>query len=121
MRSDLSDEDRRFAARLAACRLAARLSRQKLADAAMLSEATIKFIEKGRTKPSVRTVHSLLQVPSLGLALDDLPVTQREEVKRLDALERGEAIDRIDGSGKTQRRATRNTQKDTDKNTEDKT
>ena len=86
MRSDLSDEDRRFAARLAACRLAARLSRQKLADAAMLSEATIKFIEKGRTKPSARTVHSLLQVPSLGLALDDLPVTQREEVKRLDAL-----------------------------------
>jgi transcriptional regulator with XRE-family HTH domain len=86
MRSDLSDEDRRFAARLAACRLAARLSRQKLADAAMLSEATIKFIEKGRTKPSARTVHSLLQVPSLGLALDDLPATQREEVKRLLAL-----------------------------------
>ena len=86
MRSDLSDEDRRFAARLAACRLAARLSRQKLADAAMLSEATIKFIEKGRTKPSARTVHSLLQVPSLGLALDDLPATLREEVKRLDAL-----------------------------------
>ena len=86
MRSDLSDEDRRFAARLAACRLAARLSRQKLADAATLSEATIKFIEKGWTKPSARTVHSLLQVPSLGLALDDLPATLREEVKRLDAL-----------------------------------
>ena len=86
MRSDLSDEDRRFAARLAACRLAARLSRQKLADAATLSEATIKFIEKGWTKPSARTVHSLLQVPSLGLAIDDLPATQREEVKRLLAL-----------------------------------
>jgi transcriptional regulator with XRE-family HTH domain len=121
MRSDLSNEDRRFATRLAACRLAARLSRQKLADAATLSEATIKFIEKGRTKPGARTVHSLLQVPSLGLSLDDLPATQREEVKRLDALERDGAIDRIDGSGKTQRRATRNTQKDTDKNPEDKT
>ena len=89
MRSDLSDEDRRFAARLAACRLAARLSRQKLANAATLSEATIKFIEKGWTKPSARTVHSLLQVPSLGLAIDDLPAAQREEVTRLDALRKG--------------------------------
>ena len=86
MRSDLSDEDRQFAARLAACRLAARLSRQKLANAATLSEATIKFIEKGWTKPSARTVHSLLQVPSLGLALDDLPATLREAVESLDAL-----------------------------------
>lgn len=86
MRSDLTDDDRRFAARLETCRLMARLSRLKLASAATLSEATIKFIEKGWTKPSARTVHSLLQVPSLGLAIDDLPATQREEVMRLDAL-----------------------------------
>ena len=86
MQSDLIDDDRRFAKRLLACRTISGLSRQKLADAATLSEATIKFIEKGWTKPSARTVHSLLQVPSLGLALDDLPATQREEVKRLLAL-----------------------------------
>ena len=52
MRSDLTDDDRRFAARLLACRTSAALSRQKLANAAKLSEATIKFLEKGRMKPS---------------------------------------------------------------------
>jgi hypothetical protein len=44
MRSDLTDDDRRFAERLLACRTISGLSRQRLADAAKLSEATIKLI-----------------------------------------------------------------------------
>ena len=66
MRSDLTDDERRFAARLLACRTSAALSRQKLANAAKLSEATIKFLENGRMKPSARTVLRLMNVPSLG-------------------------------------------------------
>ncbi len=83
MRSDLTDDDRRFAARLLACRTSAALSRQKLANAAKLSAATIKFLEKGRMKPSVRTVFRLMAVPSLGLLIDDIPVALREMLKSL--------------------------------------
>ena len=130
MRSDLTDDDRRFAARLETCRLMARLSRLKLASAATLSEATIKFIEKGWTKPSVRTIHSLLQVSSLGLAIEDVPATLREAVERMLSLshesattvasrEHLSAIGCSDGIGKRQRRFTKSGQKDTNKHTED--
>jgi transcriptional regulator with XRE-family HTH domain len=83
MRSDLTDDDRRFAERLLACRTISGLSRQRLGDAAKLSEATIKFLEKGRMKPSARTVLRLMNVPSLGLVTDDLPVALRETIKGL--------------------------------------
>ena len=81
MRSDLSDEDRQFARRLVARRFASRLSRQSLARLTQLSEATIKFIESGRTKPTVRTFAYLLQVPKLELTLDDVPPLLREQVR----------------------------------------
>ena len=130
MRSELTDDDRRFAARLETCRLTARLSRLKLASAATLSEATIKFIEKGWTKPSVRTVHSLLQVSSLGLAIEDVPATLREAVERMlslghesattvASLEHLAAIGCSDGIDKRQRRSTKSGQKDTNQHTED--
>ncbi len=83
MRSDLTDDERRFAARLLACRTSAALSRQKLANAAKLSAATIKFLENGRMKPSVRTVFRLMNVPSLGLVTDDIPVALRETMQSL--------------------------------------
>ena len=72
-RSDLSDEDRQFARRLKARRFNAHMSRQSLAKLTQLSEATIKFIEKGRTKPTVGTIAYLLQVTELKLTLDDVP------------------------------------------------
>ena len=80
-RSDLSDEDRQFARRLKARRIDAHLSRQSLAKLTQLSEATIKFIESGRTKPTVRTFAYLLQVPKLALTLDDVPPLLREQVR----------------------------------------
>ncbi len=83
MQSDLTDDDRRFAERLLACRTISGLSRQRLADAAKLSAATIKFLEKGRMKPSVRTVFRLMAVPSLRLLIDDIPVALREMLKSL--------------------------------------
>lgn len=87
MRSDLTDEDRCFSQRLEARRILARISRQRLALAAKLSEATIKHIEKGRTKPSLRSLHSLLTVPTLGLTIDDIPHTLRDAVEQLLALQ----------------------------------
>ena len=81
MRSDLSDEDRQFARRLVARRCASHLSRQSLARLTQLSEATIKFVEKGRTKPTVRTIAYLLLVPELELTLDDVPLSLREQVR----------------------------------------
>ena len=81
MRSDLSDEDRQFARRLVARRFASHLSRQSLARLTKISEATIKFIEKGRTKPTVRTIACLLQVPELELTLEDVPLLWREQVR----------------------------------------
>ena len=87
MRSDLTDEDRCFSQRLEARRILARISRQRLALAAKLSEATIKHIEKGRTKPSLRSLHSLLTVPTLGLTIDDIPHPLREAVEQLLALQ----------------------------------
>jgi transcriptional regulator with XRE-family HTH domain len=81
MQSDLIDDDRRFAKRLLACRTISGLSRQRLADAAKLSAATIKFLENGRMKPTVRTVFRLMTVPSLGLVIDDLPVALRETMQ----------------------------------------
>ena len=81
MRSDLSDEDRQFARRLVARRFASHLSRQSLARLTQLSEATIKFVEKGRTKPTVRTIAYLLLVPELELTLDDVPLLWREQVR----------------------------------------
>lgn len=83
MRSDLTDDERRFAARLLACRTISGLSRQRLGDAAKLSAATIKFLENGRMKPSARTVLRLMNVPSLGLLIDDIPVALREMLKGL--------------------------------------
>ena len=83
MQSDLIDDDRRFAKRLLACRTISGLSRQRLGDAAKLSAATIKFLEKGRMKPSARTVLRLMNMPSLGLVTDDLPVALREMIKSL--------------------------------------
>ena len=83
MRSDLSDEDRQFARRLVARRFASRLSRQSLARLTQLSEATIKFVEKGRTKPTVRTIAYLLLVPELELTLDDVPLLWREQVREV--------------------------------------
>ena len=80
MRSDLSDEDLHFARQLKGRRLAANLSRQSLAKLTQRSEATIKFIEKGRTKPTVATIAYLLQVAKLGLTLDDVPLLLREQV-----------------------------------------
>lgn len=80
MRSDFTDEDRHFARRLQGRRHAAMLSRLVLARRTKLSEATIKFIEMGRTKPTVRTVAALLQVPELALTLDDVPLSLRERV-----------------------------------------
>ena len=79
-RSDLSDEDRQFARRLKGSRLAAHLSRLSLARLTQLSEATIKFIEKGRTKPTVGTIAYLLQVTELKLTLEDVPLSLREQV-----------------------------------------
>ena len=87
MRSDLTDEDRCFSQRLEARRILARISRQRLALAAKLSEATIKHIENGRTKPSLRSLHSLLTVPTLGLTIDDIPHTLRDAVEQLLALQ----------------------------------
>ena len=81
MRSDLSDEDRQFARRLVARRFASRLSRQSLARLTQLSEATIKFVETGRTKPTVRTIAYLLLVPELELTLEDVPPLWREQVR----------------------------------------
>ena len=83
MQSDRLDDDRRFAKRLLACRTISGLSRQRLADAAKLSAATIKFLENGRMKPSARTVLRLMNVPSLGLVTDDLPVALRETMQSL--------------------------------------
>ena len=83
MQSDLIDDDRRFAKRLLACRTISGLSRQRLADAAKLSAATIKFLENGRMRPTVRTVFRLMAVPSLGLLIDDIPVALREMIKSL--------------------------------------
>ncbi len=83
MQSDLTDDDRRFAERLLACRTISGLSRQRLADAAKLSAATIKFLENGRMRPTVRTVFRLMAVPSLGLLIDDIPVALRETLKSL--------------------------------------
>ena len=81
MRSDLSDEDRQFARRLVARRFASHLSRQSLARLTQLSEATIKFVEKGRSKPTVRTIAYLLLVPELELTLEDVPPLWREQVR----------------------------------------
>lgn len=83
MQSDLIDDDRRFAKRLLACRTISGLSRQRLTDAAKLSAATIKFLENGRMRPTVRTVFRLMTVPSLGLLIDDIPVALREMIKSL--------------------------------------
>ncbi len=80
MRSDLSDEDLHFARRLKGRRLAANLSRQSLAELTQRSQATIKLIEKGGTKPTVSTIAHFLQVTKLGLTLDDVPLLLREQV-----------------------------------------
>lgn len=48
------------------------LSRARLARIAGLSEATIKFIETGRTRPSEATRRRLLEVRILALRPDEL-------------------------------------------------
>ena len=88
MRNDLSDEDLRFGTRLKERRTVEHLSRQSVADAARLSEATIKLIETGRTKPTLSTIASLMMVQRLGLMLDDLPLWSRAQVRAMLALPR---------------------------------
>ena len=72
-----TDEERpefaRFGKRLWDARLAAKLSRSAVAQKTKLSDATIKFIETQRTRPTLQTVAALLGVPELGLGLDDAP------------------------------------------------
>ncbi len=68
-------------------RLLANLSRQRLAANAGLSEATIKFLEMGRTEPSLRSLLNLLQAPSLGLYLFDLPEPYQTQVRKFLASE----------------------------------
>lgn len=72
-----TDEERpefaRFGKRLWDARLAAKLGRSALAEKAKLSDATIKFIEKGRTRPTLQTVAAIIGVPELGLDLEDAP------------------------------------------------
>ena len=77
-RSDLSDEDRVFARRLKGSRTAARLTRLSLAKRSQVSEATIKFNETDRTKPST-TVY-LLQLTKLD---DDVVPTLLHEEPRV--------------------------------------
>ncbi len=67
-----------FAKLLRERRELAGLSRRRLAQLAEVSEATIKFIELGRTHPSRRTLLQLLLVPGLGLVTSDLPIPRRE-------------------------------------------
>lgn len=59
--------------RLRVKRVVAGLSRLVLARLAGLSEATIKFLEKGKTRPTERTLLRLLRTKELGLCLTDLP------------------------------------------------
>ncbi|HND12913.1 MAG TPA: helix-turn-helix transcriptional regulator [Pseudomonadota bacterium] len=72
-----------FAKLLRDRRETAGLSRRGLAEASGLSEATIKFIELGKTRPSRRTLLQLLMVPGLGLLSHDLPMPRRELPKGL--------------------------------------
>lgn len=68
-------------------RLLANLSRQRLASISGLSEATIKFLEMGRTEPSLRSLLNLLRAPSLGLYLFDLPEPYQSQVRKFLASE----------------------------------
>ena len=72
-----------FAKLLRDRRETAGLSRRGLAEASGLSEATIKFIELGKTRPSRRTLLQLLMVPGLRLLSHDLPMPRRELPKGL--------------------------------------
>ncbi len=76
--SDIRKTPSDFAKLLRHRRERAGLSRLRLAQLAELSEATIKFIELGKTSPSRRTLLRLLLVPGLGLVNDDLPIPRRE-------------------------------------------
>ena len=77
-----TDEERpefaRFGMRLRYARLAAKLSRRAVAQKTKLSDATIKFIETQRTRPTLQTVAALLGVPQLGLDLEDAPSFMRD-------------------------------------------
>jgi transcriptional regulator with XRE-family HTH domain len=67
-----------FARLLRFRREAAGLSRHRLAQQANLSEATIKFIESARTRPTRATLLRLLLVGDLGLLPGDLPLLRHE-------------------------------------------
>ncbi len=67
-----------FAHLLRLRREAAGLSRRRLANLARLSEATIKFIETARTRPTRATLLRLLLVNDLRLLPTELPLPRRD-------------------------------------------
>ncbi len=67
-----------FAHLLRLRREAAGLSRRRLANLAHLSEATIKFIETARTRPTRATLLRLLLVSDLRLLPTELPLPRRD-------------------------------------------
>lgn len=73
-------EIERFAVQLKTARLAAQFSRAELAKRAGLSDATIKFLETCRVRPTTNSVSALLSVPELGLPLDAMPTFLRDAV-----------------------------------------
>ena len=93
-----TDEERpefaRFGKRLWDARLAAKLGRSALAQKAQLSDATIKFIETLRTRPTLQTVAAIIGVPELGLGLDDAPSFLQEALAPILSQQRRIAIPR---------------------------
>ncbi len=67
--------------RLRVKRVIAGLSRSGLAKHSGLSECTIKLIEKGKTRPTERTLLRLLTTKELGLLLTELPETDSRRVQ----------------------------------------
>ena len=67
--------------RLRVKRVIAGLSRSGLAKHSGLSECTIKLIEKGKTRPTERTLLRLLTTKELGLLISELPETDFHRVQ----------------------------------------
>lgn len=78
--SDERVELRRFGAALKRARIAARLSRVALGKLAQLSEASIKFFETARARPSLASLTKLMAVTELQLTLADVPDSLRDAV-----------------------------------------
>jgi len=74
-------EQREFGARLKVLRTGGRLSRRSVAKLSGISEATVKFIETNRTKPTLMTLLALLSVPQLGLTVEDCPSRLRDSLR----------------------------------------